>query len=238
MYFSVERLNLEVKNGLENDMLSFGDVKYAYAVMNKRNPQNIMVLNNHPEWLDIYISNCYQLIDPVIIESLGRVEDFRWNDAIMIASAMKLPKIFKAGEKYNVKAGHTFVLHDCKGNLALLSIMSSGNDARDLDELIYLNKAKLQMLLVRTHQKLISKYKRLEKITATRSENFFSQRESEVLYWSGAGKTYSEIAVMLNITVSTVKFHMGNVVKKLGVSNARHAVKLSTELGLVHLPSL
>lgn len=237
MVFNNEWLNFHIGEKLNIEMQAFGDVKYAYAVMNKRNPQNIVVLNNHPEWVDIYISNCYQLIDPVIIKSLGRVEDFRWDDAIMISSAMKLPKIFKVGEKYNVKAGHTFILHDCKGNLALLSLMSSNHDARLLDELIAAHKAAFQLLLVSTHQTLLSQYKKNERLSHRRTGNIFSQRESEVLFWSSTGKTYNEIAIMLNITLSTVKFHMGNVVKKLGVSNARHAVKLSAELGLLFIPT-
>ncbi|MEG7344004.1 LuxR C-terminal-related transcriptional regulator, partial [Serratia marcescens] len=31
----------------------------------------------------------------------------------------------------------------------------------------------------------------------------------------------------------TIKFHMGNIVKKLGVANARHAIRLGMELQLI-----
>ncbi|MBP2170430.1 LuxR family quorum-sensing system transcriptional regulator ExpR [Erwinia toletana] len=37
---------------------------------------------------------------------------------------------------------------------------------------------------------------------------------------------------MLNISVSTVKFHMGNTVRKLGVNNAKHAIRLGIELNI------
>ena len=47
------------------------------------------------------------------------------------------------------------------------------------------------------------------------------------------GKTYQEIALILGIKLSTVKFHIGNAVKKLGVTNARHAIRLGIELQLI-----
>ena len=54
-----------------------------------------------------------------------------------------------------------------------------------------------------------------------------------MLYWSSMGKTYGEIAVIAGISVSTVKFHMGHIVVKLGVGNARQAIRLGVELGLI-----
>uniref|UniRef100_UPI00384ACE79 helix-turn-helix transcriptional regulator n=1 Tax=Brenneria izbisi TaxID=2939450 RepID=UPI00384ACE79 len=61
----------------------------------------------------------------------------------------------------------------------------------------------------------------------------FSHRENEILYWASMGKTYPEIAMILDIKISTVKFHIGNVVKKLGVLNAKHAIRLGVELQLI-----
>ncbi|WP_323379595.1 helix-turn-helix transcriptional regulator [Winslowiella arboricola] len=60
----------------------------------------------------------------------------------------------------------------------------------------------------------------------------FSSREAEIFYWCSIGKTYPEIAIIFNISVSTVKFHMGNIVKKMGVNNAKHAISLGIELKL------
>ena len=47
------------------------------------------------------------------------------------------------------------------------------------------------------------------------------------------GKTYDEIAQIANITTRTVKYHMGNVVRKLGVINAKQAIRLGVELELI-----
>lgn len=55
------------------------------------------------------------------------------------------------------------------------------------------------------------------------------QKEKKMLYFSSMGKTYSEIASLLGVTLSTMKFHMGNGVKKLGVFNAKKAIKPGIE---------
>ncbi|MCP1065890.1 helix-turn-helix transcriptional regulator [Serratia symbiotica] len=62
----------------------------------------------------------------------------------------------------------------------------------------------------------------------------FTLQDNEVLYWSSMGKTYGEIAAIAGISVSTVKFHMGNIVSKLGVSNARQAIPAECRAGTYH----
>lgn len=59
-----------------------------------------------------------------------------------------------------------------------------------------------------------------------------SKRENEVLHWVSEGKTYWEISVILGIKEGTVKFHMGNVVRKLDVCSAKQAIRASVELEL------
>ncbi|MFD1616198.1 helix-turn-helix transcriptional regulator [Gelatiniphilus marinus] len=50
-----------------------------------------------------------------------------------------------------------------------------------------------------------------------------TEREFDTLKHCVAGKTNSEIAKQLFITVSTVKFHLRNAYSKLGVSNRKEA---------------
>lgn len=90
-----------------------------------------------------------------------------------------------------------------------------------------------------THDTLISLYKGKNEAAPKNSESEskkekFSPRENEFLYWSSMGKTYSEIAIILGIRLCTVKFHMGNIVKKLGVLNAKHAIRLGIESQLIN----
>ncbi|WP_416411556.1 response regulator transcription factor [Pantoea sp. App145] len=95
-------------------------------------------------------------------------------------------------------------------------------------------KNDFQGILLDTHEMLIQIYKQSEEKNATNS--VLSTHETEVLYWSSIGKTYAEVAEILHFTVSTVKFHMGNTVRKLGVKNAKHAISLANELNLIPRP--
>jgi DNA-binding NarL/FixJ family response regulator len=61
-----------------------------------------------------------------------------------------------------------------------------------------------------------------------------SEREQTVLHWLAEGKTACEIAVILNISVCTVRAHIRNIVCKLNASNVTHAVARGFRGGLLH----
>jgi DNA-binding CsgD family transcriptional regulator len=46
-----------------------------------------------------------------------------------------------------------------------------------------------------------------------------SAREAEVLYWVARGKSNSQIGVILNLKIATVKKHLQRIYPKLGVEN-------------------
>lgn len=51
-----------------------------------------------------------------------------------------------------------------------------------------------------------------------------SPRESTVMEWVAAGKTYNEIAAIMGISYFTVKNHMGKIYTKLGACNRSEAI--------------
>lgn len=60
-----------------------------------------------------------------------------------------------------------------------------------------------------------------------------SRREQEVLSLSARGKTYGEIADGLSISVSTVRFHIANIMEKLGVDTRAEAIVIATKHDLI-----
>ena len=56
------------------------------------------------------------------------------------------------------------------------------------------------------------------------ADSVLSVREAEVLRWVGQGKTNQEIGQLLDISPRTVKNHVQNILRKLGVSNRAQAV--------------
>ncbi len=61
----------------------------------------------------------------------------------------------------------------------------------------------------------------------------FTRREIQCLKWAAAGKTDSEIATIMKVAVPTIRFHMTNASRKLGVSGRSHAIRLATNLGYI-----
>jgi DNA-binding CsgD family transcriptional regulator len=63
-----------------------------------------------------------------------------------------------------------------------------------------------------------------------------TRRELEVLRHVAAGETNREVAARLWVTDQTVKFHLSNVYRKLGVSNRFEASRWAWEHGLLGAP--
>ena len=112
------------------------------------------------------------------------------------------------------------------------------NDSKsiDIEGQIPPNKAHLQMLLANIHERSTIRHRetaRNNRYNFSAEKYPLSTRENEVLYWASMGKTYQEIAIILDVKVRTIKFHIGNIVKKMGVTNAKHAIRLGAEWQLV-----
>lgn len=74
----------------------------------------------------------------------------------------------------------------------------------------------------------------LDEPVASPEMNFrLSPREQEVLGLMAQGKTYEGIALALSISASTVRFHVSNIIEKLGADNRAGAIVMATRYGLV-----
>ncbi|MEN4888239.1 LuxR family transcriptional regulator [Erwinia billingiae] len=236
LFFDNQAINTSVKEYLERKLVQFNNIKYAYAIMSKRNPADFSIISNRQEWFKVYIENNFQFIDPVLITALYRMTPFSWDENLMLNKGVKVPKLFDMARNHDIINGYTFVLHDHNNNLVVLSIMLDKHCDDNIEELIQLNKDKLQMLLITTHEKLTQLYQEQSRkvdFEEMNTRELFTSRENEIIYWASVGKSYQEIALILGIKLTTVKYHIGNAVKKLGVTNAKHAIRLGIELNLI-----
>lgn len=64
----------------------------------------------------------------------------------------------------------------------------------------------------------------------------FTERERLVLASAAKGMTNRQIADALSISVATVKFHLANVYRKLGVSNRTAAVQRAPDVLVTSRP--
>lgn len=225
------------KRFVDRKLCQYHGVDYVYSVLNKDDPSKILIISSYPDkWVNLYIENNIQHIDPVIFTAFRRVSPFAWDENITLISDLKFKKIFKISNKYNIVNGYTFVLHDHLNNLTSLSFIIDSSKV-DTEDHLKSEWCTLQMLLIEINEQMhklkdvvISNNER--KMTKSLS-GIFTARENEVMYWVSKGKCYADIAGIIGISLSTVKFHVKNVVKKLGVNNARQAIGLSVELNLI-----
>ena len=61
------------------------------------------------------------------------------------------------------------------------------------------------------------------KLKKSYGQHSLTQREEQILTWIGVGKTNWEISRIVNISENTVKNHVQNIYKKLGVNNRTQA---------------
>ncbi|WP_129543589.1 LuxR family transcriptional regulator [Serratia sp. 1D1416] len=232
----------KLRDYIDGKISSLGSPEYAYTVISKKNPSNVLIISSYPdEWVNLYRANNFQLTDPVILTAFKRTSPFSWDENITLMSNLKLTRIFSLSKQYNIINGFTFVLHDQMNNLALLSVIIDSKEQSELAARLSSEGGCLQMWLIDINEQmyrltepvLYGKFGKQKPPAEIDDKGMFTARENEVLYWASMGKTYAEVALIVGISVSTVKFHMGNIVTKLGVSNARQAVRLGVELGLI-----
>lgn len=92
------------------------------------------------------------------------------------------------------------------------------------------NAAQMQALAVRlvaTHNEARGRPR-----NATLSPTL-TRREVQCLRWAAAGKTDSEIGIILDLSVSTVRFHLRNAAGRLGAKGRAQSIQLAAGLGYV-----
>lgn len=232
LFFKNELINSTIKEKLERKLKKYRNTRYAYAIMNKKNPADFTVISNTVNWFEFYTQNNYQFTDPVLLMAAHCIMPFSWDEKVIF----RWPKLFDMAKGYDIFNGYTFILHDHSNNLAVLSLMTDNDCDEDIEERFGKDKGNIQLLLMSAYERLTSLYSDLNNTSdfykINRTE-IFSNRENEVMFWASMGKYYQEIALILGIKLTTVKHHMSKAVRKLGVTNAKHAISLAVELKLI-----
>jgi LuxR family quorum-sensing system transcriptional regulator ExpR len=240
MFFRSEKIKDALREYIIRQTGIPDDVRYSYMVVNKREPSEKMIISSYPEeWVRLYYDGNLQLTDPVVLTAFSRTSPFTWDDNMVLISGLKPAALFSKARKYDIVRGVTFVLHDHRNHLALLSFITTSPPGLSQEPPFLSDTEKRQMQLIHIHAEM---YRLARCVSDSDAQNgirvrktLFTPREHDVLYWSALGKTYGETGTILGISVSTVKFHMRNIIARLGVSNARQAIRLSTELELLTL---
>ena len=114
------------------------------------------------------------------------------------------------------------------GQVGAVSFLPRDPEKTDLSEIFC---AFSELLGIYARQ-FIASYARLDRSPrVSRLSPTLTRREVECLHWASLGKTNEEIATILNLTRSTIRFHIRNASEKLDAVNRDQTVYKAAQLG-------
>lgn len=183
-------------------------------------PTKSQVINHsYPEeWLDIYESRRFGNLDPVFLSHLQQGGLQCWKD--VYRQQPPCPQFLGLANDFGLVDGITNGLMDLpKGARSMVSY--AGKQAFGPRERL------ISEVLVAPIHFAVTKV-----IACPQDPHFLTPRELEILRWVSVGKTSWEISRLHSISERTVKFHLGNIFRKLGVTNRAQAIGTALQLGI------
>jgi len=199
---------------------------------------DLIAIGNYPQqWIDIYTEKNYIFLDPASQHCLSSRLPFFWKN-IFLDKNKKVRAFANDCAKFGLKEGFSISVTGNCGDVSLLSFggrRTFNEKEAESKKIIYLT----HIILPTLHEKLtqICPVGTLYPTKTQQGKNLplqeLTAREIECLLWSAEGKTALEISMIIQITESTVNFHLKNAVVKLDCNNKTHAVAKAILLGLI-----
>ena len=202
----------------------------AYLGVNlpAKNKKNYFVHNTYSaEWAMRYETENYISVDPIVSRGMTSLLPVDWSDLSKLGPKQR--KFFGEAQEHGVgKCGLTFPVRGIFGETAVFSITASFSD-KTWEEFKRKHLRDMRLIADFVHQRVINS----ADVPPPNRENQLTARELECLQWSSAGKTYEDIASIMNITPRTVRFFLENARTKLGSLNTTHAVVNALARGII-----
>jgi DNA-binding CsgD family transcriptional regulator len=177
------------------------------------------------EWQLRYFVKQYIKIDPVITYGRSAVQPFDWQ--ILGNGDPAVLAFFADAVAYGVgRNGLSIPVRSRRGIVSIISF-SSDHPRAEWERYKNENTAKLQLLSC-----LIESAANVDfKLPVAPIK--LSRREEQCLIWAARGKTYQEIADILELTFGSVKTHLDAARQKLHCVNLTHAVAVAIATGVI-----
>jgi hypothetical protein len=217
---------------LQNALGYIGLDRVIYSLMTSHdsigNKRGHGVLRNYPdEWMNHYISKNYEEIDPVRKYGVQVNGAFLWSELDLVKGCeLKKDEKLVMNEAREAKLldGIGYALHAPRNEVFGMGFASSTGG-------VELHKGMLSLVTIiatQFHTVFLKFNNKQGPIYAN-----LTAREKEILYWCYKGKSNWTIGEILGISENTIKFHLGNIFKKLVVNNKVTAVLKAINLGLI-----
>lgn len=214
----------DLNAGFRSFLTLLGPFSHTAGLVHKTHvKERYLIDTTYPDsWMQYYLKNCYQNIDPVIEHARHEFSPYDWNSIKIRNNNQK--RMMCEFQDIGFKSGYVVPLSVSPSMLLLVGMASK--DA----EINFRDRAMLQIVVNHYH----ARYMQLINDSSHKEPCPLSDRERECLLWIAQGKNTSEISFILSISENTVKYHLKNIMQKLGSHNRIHAVVQAINLGLIH----
>ena len=192
----------------------------------KSGADNPFVRTTYPAaWVSHYLLSNYVAIDPIVHHGLRSSRAFCWSELSLNGAQQAM---LRAALEFNLGGqGYTVPAKDHLGRRSLLSL-NSRMGAVEWATFLAQHGASIDSLAKDLHVKALA-----ESSVSGPEPLALSPREHECLVWTAEGKTYSEIAIILDLSEHTVRSYLKVVRLKLDSVSMPQAVAKASNLGLI-----
>lgn len=190
---------------------------------------NVVVLGNAPEAFgESTVDVDSGARDPVLQRLKATSAPFAYDQAMYVNHSAG--DLWEEQAAHGYKAGIALALHMSGGRHFILGVDREDPLPQNPDNVIRM-MADLQLLAVFAQETAVRLL--MPQMPAIMDVPALSAREVEVLKWTLVGKSNQVIGQLLNISLSTVNFHLRAAMDKLGVASKHQAAAKAQSLGLI-----
>ncbi|NUZ05882.1 autoinducer binding domain-containing protein [Piscinibacter koreensis] len=187
-------------------------------------PQTVM-LNNYPAaWQERYAAADYLSRDPTVLHGRRSQAPVLWSDDLF-ATARDL---WDEARDHGLRVGWVQSSLDGHGVGGMVTLARSDEELTPVE--LEAKELRMRWLVNIAHVAL----SRRISPQLNRIESALTPREIEVLQWTADGKTAPEISDILDVSSSTVVFHVSNAMRKLNATSRTAAAVKAAMLGLLN----
>lgn len=204
-----------------NPMSDEAGVPYALSTFRWINPDSEYYRDRKLALSEPFLNACRLSAEPFYF----RDGQFHMNRASHLLSSIDCSHIHES-----ILSSEAIIVPVHQPRSMLGTIIWCAKDAVGVEDIFRHHAARLQYLAVQllsTHNEARGRPRNapiLQRLT---------RREAQCLRWAAAGKTDSEIGIILDLSISTVRFHLRNAASKLGATGRTQSIQLAAGLGFI-----
>ena len=199
----------------------------AYAGMNPINGSVYGHVTYSEDWQKHYVDNGYHLIDPTLQGARRSIAPIDWR---RLERGKHFQTVFKDAREFGIsERGITIPVRGPYGDIGGLSLTRDCS-IREWDMLKSQNMSELQSVAVHVHDMVI----RSETVSRLLNSPALSNRETEIMQWTAAGKSQQDIGDILSISHRTVEVHLRSARQKLYALTTPQAVGRAIAMGMIY----